>query len=87
MGNPRPGYFKPAGPALLEFGELAPREFDLAVYIGAGLNNKEIAEKMGLRIESIRVMSSQIYDRLGLGKWGNSRTRLALLAYAEYWHV
>lgn len=87
MGNPRPGCFKPSGPALINLSKLRPRLFDVAVYIGAGFNNKEIAEKMGISQGTVKVMSSSIYEQLGLTGWGNPRTRLAVLVYSEYSHV
>lgn len=84
MGKPRPGHFykrsraKRTGAETVA--ELPPRKLELALNVGGGFNDKEIAGRMGLALASVRVMTAHLYARLGLQTWGNPRVRLALLA-------
>ncbi len=55
---------------------LSRRQVELGGCVEAGMSNKEIAERMGLSGNTIGVMCSQIYTRLGLNGQGNPRVRL-----------
>lgn len=56
---------------------LTPRELELLSLIGRGLRNKEIAAKLSIREQTVKVHLSHIYAKLGVDG------RLALLRYAE----
>lgn len=55
---------------------LTPRERDILKCIGEGLNNKEIAEQLGLSVGTVKNQTSQILDKLNL----RDRTQLAIYA-------
>ncbi len=79
MGKPRPGHFRPPGHG--EARELAPREHQLALLIGEGLTNDEVAYEMGLTVRTVRQMATGVYHQLGLHTRGNPRVRLSLLLH------
>jgi DNA-binding NarL/FixJ family response regulator len=56
---------------------LTPRERELVAMIGRGLRNKEIAARLSIREQTVKVHLSHIYAKLGVDG------RLALLRYAE----
>ncbi len=53
---------------------LTPRERDILKCIGEGLNNKEVAERLGLSVGTVKNQTSQILDKLQL----RDRTQLAI---------
>lgn len=55
---------------------LTPRERAILTCIGEGLNNKEIAEQLGLSVGTVKNQTSQIFDKLAL----RDRTQLAIYA-------
>ncbi|AST98333.1 response regulator [Shouchella clausii] len=55
---------------------LTPRERAILTCIGEGLNNKEIAERLGLSVGTVKNQTSQIFDKLAL----RDRTQLAIYA-------
>ncbi|MBP2079535.1 response regulator transcription factor [Oceanobacillus polygoni] len=55
---------------------LTPRERAILTCIGEGLNNSEIAERLGLSIGTVKNNTSQILNKLGL----RDRTQLAIYA-------
>ncbi|WP_208585623.1 response regulator transcription factor [Gracilibacillus suaedae] len=55
---------------------LTPRERAILKCIGEGLNNKEIAERLGLSVGTVKNQTSQILDKLEL----RDRTQLAIYA-------
>ncbi len=55
---------------------LSRRQVELGECVEAGMNNKEISERMGISGNTIGAMCSQIYTRLGLLDQGNPRVRL-----------
>ncbi|SFL44609.1 two component transcriptional regulator, LuxR family [Gracilibacillus orientalis] len=70
-------------PALLENEEkvtidptLTPRERAILKCIGEGLSNKEMAERLGLSVGTVKNQTSQILDKLEL----RDRTQLAIYA-------
>ena len=56
---------------------LTPREHEIVILIGCGLRNKEIAARLSIREQTVKVHLSHIYAKLGVDG------RLALLRYAE----
>jgi DNA-binding NarL/FixJ family response regulator len=60
-----------------EAGEiLTPREADIVRLVGAGLGNKEIANRLGVAVTTVRTHLSSVYDKLRPA----SRVELALYA-------
>ena len=57
--------------------QLTPRELELVTLIGHGLRNKEIAARLSISQQTVKVHLSNIYEKLGVDG------RLALLRYAE----
>ncbi|MED3648781.1 response regulator transcription factor [Halalkalibacterium halodurans] len=55
---------------------LTPREIAILKCIGEGLNNKEVAERLGLSVGTVKNQTSQILDKLAL----RDRTQLAIYA-------
>jgi DNA-binding NarL/FixJ family response regulator len=55
---------------------LTPRERAILKCIGEGLNNKEVAERLGLSVGTVKNQTSQILDKLEL----RDRTQLAIYA-------
>ncbi|HWO78471.1 MAG TPA: response regulator transcription factor [Bacillus sp. (in: firmicutes)] len=55
---------------------LTPRERAILKGIGEGLNNKEVAERLGLSVGTVKNQTSQILDKLEL----RDRTQLAIYA-------
>lgn len=55
---------------------LTPRELDIVRLVGKGLNNKEIAEELGVTVTTVRTHLNRVYGKLGPG----SRVELALYA-------
>ncbi|HBZ09279.1 MAG TPA: DNA-binding response regulator [Bacillus bacterium] len=55
---------------------LTPRERAILKCIGEGLNNKEVAERLGLSVGTVKNQTSHILDKLGL----RDRTQLAIYA-------
>lgn len=56
---------------------LTPREMEIVTLIGRGLRNKEIAARLSVREQTVKVHLSHIYAKLGVDG------RLALLRFAE----
>jgi DNA-binding NarL/FixJ family response regulator len=70
-------------PVLLQHEEVIPidptltsREIAILKCIGEGLNNKEVAERLGLSVGTVKNQTSQILDKLAL----RDRTQLAIYA-------
>jgi DNA-binding CsgD family transcriptional regulator len=59
---------------------LAPKEREVAELIGEGLNNADIASRMGVGEQTIKNYSSAVIKKLGL----KNRTEVALLITAAY---
>jgi DNA-binding NarL/FixJ family response regulator len=55
---------------------LTRREHDIVQLVGLGLANKEIAQRLGVSVTTVRTHLSKVYDKLGTA----SRLELALLA-------
>jgi DNA-binding NarL/FixJ family response regulator len=55
---------------------LTPRELDIVRLLGAGLGNKEIANRLGVAVTTVRTHLNSVYDKLGTA----SRVELALYA-------
>ncbi|HZH62121.1 MAG TPA: response regulator transcription factor, partial [Metabacillus sp.] len=55
---------------------LTPRERAILKCIGEGLNNKEVAERLGLSVGTVKNQTSHILDKLEL----RDRTQLAIYA-------
>lgn len=65
------------GPAPLPAGEpLTPREADVVRLVGLGLGNRDIAERLGVSVTTVRTHLNRVYDKLQPA----SRVELALLA-------
>ena len=71
----RISHFTPKDP----LSPLAARERELAILIGQGLRNREVAEKMGLKEGTVKVYLNSIYAKLGI----SNRTALALLVMSK----
>lgn len=56
--------------------DLTPRERSILKCIGEGLNNKEIADRLGLSVGTVKNQTSHILDKLEL----RDRTQLAIYA-------
>lgn len=56
---------------------LTPRELEIVTLIGRGLRNKEIAARLSIREQTVKVHLCHVYAKLGVDG------RLALLRYAE----
>jgi len=52
------------------------REHDIVRLVGLGMSNKEIAQRLGVSVTTVRTHLSKVYDKLGTA----SRVELALLA-------
>ncbi len=59
--------------------DLTPREIDVLIALGQGLNNKEIAKKLYITEYTVKKHVSQILAKLGLA----DRTQAALYAYEK----
>jgi DNA-binding NarL/FixJ family response regulator len=55
---------------------LTPREIDIVRLVGHGLGNKEIANRLGVSVTTVRTHLSKVYGKMGTA----SRVELALLA-------
>jgi DNA-binding NarL/FixJ family response regulator len=64
------------GPSLEAGASLTPREVDIVRLVGAGLGNKEIANRLGVAVTTVRTHLSSVYDKLRPA----SRVELALYA-------
>src|SRR6185295_1445932 len=51
------------------------REHDVIRLVGLGLSNKDIAQRLGVSVATVRTHLSKVYDKLGMA----SRVELALL--------
>ena len=67
------GYFKTQPVAAPEVEKLSPRELEILNLIAPGFSNKEIADRLGVSIESIRWHLKNIYHKLHV----HSRTEAA----------
>lgn len=67
----RPGKARPAAGR-----PLTPREADIVRLVGLGLGNKDIAERLGVSVTTVRTHLNRVYDKLKPA----SRVELALLA-------
>lgn len=67
-------FHKPAGVAAPETVHLSAREKEILELLTQGLANKEIADRLGLSIETVRVHLRRIYDKLHV----RSRTEAAM---------
>ena len=60
-----------------EAGEtLTPREIDIVRLVGQGLGNKDIAQRLGVSVTTVRTHLSKVYGKMGTA----SRVELAILA-------
>jgi DNA-binding NarL/FixJ family response regulator len=66
-------FHKPSTPADPELG-LSKRETEILQLLSKGLANKEIADQLGLSVETVRVHLKRIYDKLHV----HSRTEAAM---------
>ena len=67
------GYFQTQPVAAPEIEKLSPREIEILNLIVPGFSNKEIADRLGISIESIRWHLKNIYNKLHV----HSRTEAA----------
>lgn len=51
-----------------EFGLLTPRQREILTQVARGLDNREIAQSLGLSEKTVRNNSANIYDKLGVSK-------------------
>ncbi|WOJ95025.1 response regulator transcription factor [Congregibacter variabilis] len=56
------------------FDELTPREEEVALLVGRGYNNRELAEALGVSERTVKANLTSIFDKLGL----RDRVQLAL---------
>ncbi len=71
---PRRGAAAPAAAAPAEEVKLSKRETEILELLTQGLANKEIADRLGLSIETVRVHLKRVYDKLHV----HSRTEAAM---------
>ena len=57
-------------------GALTPRELEIIHLVGKGLGNKEIAQRLGLSVPTVRSHLTRVYEKIGV----ESRVELALYA-------
>ena len=62
----------------MDVAKLRPRQLEMARLVARGLTDKEIAERMGIGLNTVKVYLSNIYQLLGLRWAGANRVRLAL---------
>ena len=62
---------------------LAPRQMQIVELVGEGLQNKEIACRLGISLGTVKVYLSRAYERLRLRGKGNQRVVLAAYVLAE----
>ena len=55
---------------------LTRRETDIVRLVGRGLGNKDIAQRLGVSVATVRTHLSKVYDKMGMA----SRVELAILA-------
>jgi len=67
------GYFQTQSVAAPEVEKLSPRELEILNLIAPGFSNKEIADRLGISVESIRWHLKNIYHKLHV----HSRTEAA----------
>ena len=60
---------------------LTPREREIAMLIGAGLTNKEMARRLGITVGTVKHYVHQILDKTGL----RGRVAIATAAQATVW--
>lgn len=68
------GYFREQATSQVELGELTTREREILELVVHGLTNKEISDRLGLSVESVRWHLKHIYQKLHV----HSRTEAAL---------
>ena len=61
-------------PPVGDFDSLTEREYAVAVAVGKGLNNREIAESLGITERTVKAHLTAIFEKLGL----RDRVQLAL---------
>ena len=71
--------FQRLGPSKLPAENLAPRESDVLGYLARGYSNKEIADALGLSVETVRAYLKTVYSKLHV----RSRTEAALKFRAD----
>ena len=77
VGGTMPGAGAPAERRRPEHREsFTRREHDVIRLVGLGLSNKDIAQRLGVSVATVRTHLSKVYDKLGTA----SRVELALLA-------
>lgn len=62
---------------------LTPRQADILRHVGAGLQNKEIAQRMGLSLCTVRNHVHHILEKLGV----HSKLEAVSLAFRNGWIV
>jgi len=61
--------------------ELTPREMEVLYMIAAGFRSREIAERLGVRLNAVRTYAQELCQKL------NVRTRAAAVARASLWKM
>lgn len=61
--------------------ELTPREMEVLYLIAAGFRSREIAERLGVKINAVRTYAQELCQKL------NVRTRAAAIARASAWKM
>jgi DNA-binding NarL/FixJ family response regulator len=67
----------PAEPHPFAAGVLSGRELQVVRLVARGLSNQQIADALGLRLETVRTYVRRLFAKLGV----NDRTHLAVLAH------
>jgi len=60
-------------------GRFSPRERQIATFLASGCSNQEIANRLGLRLQTVKNHLSRIYRKLGVP----NRVQLAVLVVQE----
>jgi DNA-binding NarL/FixJ family response regulator len=60
-------------------GRFSPRERQIATFLASGCSNQEIANRLGLRLQTVKNHLSRIYRKLGVP----NRVQLAVLVVHE----
>jgi DNA-binding CsgD family transcriptional regulator len=53
-------------PSLININKLSPREKEVAIHIADGLSTGIIAQRLGIKSNTVSTLKKNIYDKLGI---------------------